>query len=267
MLRAAELYEADRKAITATTYPEKDVKKAFELYKQAADCSDQESGKLYSCGPDPLACYTVATIYASGSAEIEMEHIPKNKLRSHPPHTQDERYFCNAAFQTGLIYLYGSSPTGEQVHSVTEVTADPNLALRYWKEAGILGYANACFNIGIVYLNGIGVTANEWIASKWFGRAMKLDNTGNLKVPEGVVTIDWDLTKEQQEQQRRQEGDRKKRATNSEEKKKRRRRKKVKQANRSKDNGFVGAIVTLGSIITVAGVAWYIYHRMTKNHQ
>ncbi|KAF1803701.1 hypothetical protein FB192DRAFT_1445545 [Mucor lusitanicus] len=290
MIKAAGLYETNKETTIAKKIPEKDSKKAFEWYKRAADCEEQPFGRELSNGPDPLACYIVGTSYGSGLPEagvekdyqsalyyynrcmtitaprididfslLDLEHIPKHKLRNHAPHTRDERYFCSSAFQTGLIYLYGSQPEGEQMHSTTLVEVDPDLAVRYWKEAAMLGHAQACFNIGILYANGMGIEQDIWTAGKWFGRAMKLDTTGNLVVPEGVRIIDWDLTKEQQEEQE-------KKTVASDKKKKRKRR--VKRTSKAKQGGadVVGAIVALGSVITVASIAWYLYSRGKKSH-
>ncbi|KAI8079389.1 hypothetical protein BDF21DRAFT_493979 [Thamnidium elegans] len=292
MIKAAVIYETNKETTTATKVPEKDSKKAFEWYKRAADCAEQESGKNLTNGPDPLACYIVGTTYGSGSEEADIKKdyqnalvyfnrcmtitaprididfslldtddiLPKSKLRNHPPHTRDERYFCSSAFQTGLIYLYGSHPEGETVHSCTTVEVDADLAIRYWKEAAMLGHAQACFNIGILYANGMGVEHDLWVAGKWFGRAIKLDSTGSLVVPEGVSIVDWDMTKEQ-EQEQKQEREK------AEKKKKRKVKRSVKK-NTTSDGGedVIGAIVALGSIITVAGIAWYLYTRGNKSH-
>ncbi|KAI7903389.1 uncharacterized protein BX663DRAFT_508433 [Cokeromyces recurvatus] len=280
MLKVATLYETTKESVVAKTCPEKDMKKSFEWYKHAADCEQQEPGTDVSNGPDPVACYVVGTIYGSGMSEAEihkdyqsalyyynrcmtitapridfdfsllnMEHIPKNKLRNHAPHTRDERYFCSSAFQTGLIYLYGSQPEGESVHSSTFVEADPNLAIRYWKEAAALGHAQACFNIGILYANGMGVEQDLWLAGKWFGRAIKLDSARNLVVPEGVTVIEWDATKEN------------KTKNNKESERKKRRKRKVKTAN---NNDITGAIVLLGTIIAVTGTFLYFYTKGKK---
>ncbi|KAI9478181.1 MAG: hypothetical protein EXX96DRAFT_569852 [Benjaminiella poitrasii] len=286
MIKAATLYEATKETTVAKTYPDKDMKKSFEWYKRAADSEQQEPGTDVSHGPDPLACYVVGTIYGSGLAEAEItkdyqnalyyynrcmtitapridfdfslldaEVVPKSKLRQHAPHTRDERYFCSAAFQTGLIYLYGSQPEGEEVHSTTDVEVDPHLAVRYWKEAAALGHAQACFNIGILYANAMGVDQDLWVAGKWFGRAIKLDSTRQLVVPEGVAVVDWDAEKHPQQKQEQQQ-------PNSE-KKKRRRKRKVKSTSH---HDVTGAIVLLSTIIAVTGTVWYIYSRGKKNH-
>ncbi|KAI8390151.1 hypothetical protein BD560DRAFT_442717 [Blakeslea trispora] len=293
MIKAAGIYETNKETAVAKTIPEKDSKKAFEWYKCAADCEQYEPGTEISNGPDPLACYIVGTSYGTGlpDADIEkdyqsalyyynrcmtitaprididfslldMDHIPKHKLRSHAPHTRDERYFCSSAFQTGLIYLYGSQPEGEAVHSSTVVEADPDLAIRYWKEASLLGHAQACYNIGILYANGMGVEQDLWTAGKWFGRAIKLDTTGNLVVPTGVAIVDWDLTREQHQQQLKKAAGK---GSHSEDKKKKK--KKVKRAKKSDadSNDVVGAIVALSSIVAVAGVAWYFFIREKKS--
>lgn len=290
MIKAAAIYEVNKETTVASKIPERDSLKAFDLYKRAADCEVQASGRDISNGPDPLACYIVGTSYGSGLPEAQVEkdyqsalyyynrcmtitaprididfslldsdHIPKSKLRNHPPHTRDERYFCSSAFQTGLIYLYGSQPEGEQVHSTTLVEVDPDLAVRYWKEAAMLGHAQACFNIGILYANGMGIEKDLWIAGKWFGRAIKLDTTGSLVVPEGVDVIDWDLTKEQQKEQLKQ-------ISNSDSEKKKKRRKRKVKVTEENHNDVVGAIVALGSLLTVAGIAYYIYTRTKKSH-
>lgn len=184
--------------------------------------------------------------------------IPKSLLRNHGPHYGNEYFFCSAAFQTGLIYLYGSSPEGEAVQSVTHVANDPLKALRYWKEASILGHAQASYNIGIMYANGMGVEQDLWEAGRWFGRAVKLDNTGKLQVPDGVKAVDWDAKKEDQQEKQQQQ-------TTTRGKKVRRRRRKAKRSS-SGDDGLVGVILALGSVAAVAGVIWWYYSReSTRN--
>ncbi|CAO3699903.1 hypothetical protein G6F70_004035 [Rhizopus microsporus] len=287
MLKVAGLYEINKETTVAKTVPEKDSKKAFEWYKKAADCVEKELGTNISNGPDPFACYVVGTTYGSGLPEADIEkdyqsalyyynrcmtitapridvdfsvldqdHIPRSKLRNHAPHTRDEKYFCSSAFQTGLIYLYGSHPEGQSIHSTTFVDPNPDMAIRYWKEAALLGHAQACYNIGILYANGMGVERDVWTAGKWFGRAIKLDTTNALVVPEGVKIIDWDATKEEKKE---------KDTVDTSEKKKKKRAKRTKRSSSSKNNDdVIGAIVALGAIAAVAGVAWFLYTRGKK---
>ncbi|KAI9258238.1 hypothetical protein BY458DRAFT_577574 [Sporodiniella umbellata] len=283
MLKAAAIYETD---LVAKNRPEKDNKKAFEWYKKAADCLERDSGTSISSGPDPSACYIVGTTYGSGLPEgdieknyqnalyyynrcmtitaprididfsvLDQDPLPKSKLRHHAPHTRDERYFSSAAFQTGLIYLYGSHPEGQSVHSSTVVEADPDLAIRYWKEAALMGHAQACYNIGILYANSMGVEQDLWTAGKWFGRAVKLDTSDTLVVPQEVKIIEWDAVKGQYQE-----------TQNKIDKKKKRKGKKGKKSSRSgsKEQDVVGAIVALGTIVAVAGVAWFIYTKAKK---
>lgn len=267
---------------------EKDLVKSFEWYKKAADNVEQEPGTNSSNGPDPLACYIVGTYYGSGLPEADIEKnyqnalyyynrcmmitapkidmdfsvldqstLPKSKLRNHAPHTRDERYFCSSAFQTGLIYLYGSQPEGQVVPSTTDVEVDADLAIRYWKEAALLGHAQACFNIGIMYANGMSVKLDVFEAGKWFSRAVKLDATGKLVIPDGVQPIDWDATPESLRKESASK------ATAAEKKERRKKRKSVKKRKEQdqESNDVLGALVALGSVITVAGIAWYFYSK------
>ncbi|KAI7878079.1 HCP-like protein [Lichtheimia hyalospora FSU 10163] len=284
MIKVAGICELDQKDLP------KDPKTAFTWYKRAADAVVESAGTSISNGPDPLACYIVGSTYGAGSPEAEVEknyeqaliyfnramnitaqrididftvleqdtEIPKSLLRNHGPHYGNEHYFCSAAFQTGLIYLYGSSPEGEAVQSITDVANDPLKALRYWKEASILGHAQASYNIGIMYANGMGVEQDLWEAGRWFGRAVKLDNTGKLQVPDGVKAVDWDAKKEDQQEKQQQQ-------PTARGKKMRRRRRKAKRSN-SGDDGLVGVILALGSAAAVAGVIWWYYSReSTRN--
>ncbi|ORX45689.1 HCP-like protein [Hesseltinella vesiculosa] len=289
MIKVAALYEADEEiAPNATKYVEKDSKKAFEWYKRAADLP---MPAMQGSGPDALACYVVGTLYGSGSPEagveknyeqalhyynrcmlitapyidfnfglLDQEHIPKSQLRNHAPQTRNERYFSSSAFQTGLVYLYGSKAEGETVASVTDVDVNAPLAIRYWREAAVLGHAQSCFNIGIVLANGLGVDQDLWNAGKWFGRAIKLDNTQRLTPPEGVPVIsDWDASRSDQidtltSNSPLSEADR----TNN---KKKQRRKKRRSKKQNKDDDLLVWAMILGSVTAVAGVAWYWYHR------
>ncbi|KAI9021485.1 hypothetical protein CLU79DRAFT_835727 [Phycomyces nitens] len=287
MIKVAALYEfsfinsnlqADDSEVGKTSHSvPRDPVKAFEWYKRAADMPEQTVGANSSSGPDPLACYIVGSTYGSGSTEAGVEKsyvdalayfnrcmaitspnididfgvlhgkIPKSALRNHAPHTRDERYFCSAAFQTGLMYLYGSSPAGEQVHSVTTVEADPQLAIRYWQEAGILGHAQACYNLGILYANSMGVEQDLFEAGRWFGRAGKLDPTGKLVVPEGVSPVtDWDAIPE---------------TTKPVELKSKPRRKKRRAVRKQNDTNGLSFVLLASSVVAIAGVAWWYYRR------
>ena len=271
----------------------------------------ESSGTSSSSGPDPLACYIVGSMYGSGSTEAGLEKnyemaliyfnramnitapridnefgileqdadIPKSALRNHGPHSADERAFTSAAFQTGLIYLYGSQPEGESVHSVTHVEVDPKKAIRYWKEASMLGHAQASYNIGIMFANGMGVEQDLWQAGKWFGRAVKLDTTGKLVVPEEVEVVEWDTTKEDVEKQKKakaaaaaaaasEEGSSSKSRSLPQEKQRQRKEKKgrKRRGKRSKqgDDGSLGLIIALGSAAAVAGIVYFMYNRSFK---
>ncbi|KAL0086781.1 hypothetical protein F4703DRAFT_1848611 [Phycomyces blakesleeanus] len=163
------------------------------------------------------------------------------------------RPFCSAAFQTGLMYLYGSSPAGEQVHSVTTVESDPQLAIRYWQEAGVLGHAQACYNLGILYANSMGVEQDLFEAGKWFGRAGKLDPTGKLVVPEGVSPVmDWDAIPETT----------KTKPVELNSKPRRKKRRAVRKAKDTEtDSNVLSIVLALSSVLTVAGIAWWYYRR------
>jgi hypothetical protein len=195
---------------------------------------------------------------------LDQQHIPKYILRNHAPHTRDERYFSSAAFQTGLIYLYGSQPEGETVRSTTTVDVDPSLALRYWKEAAVLGHAQASYNIGIVYANAMGVDQDLWLAGKWFGRALKLDTTQRLVAPAGVqVVMDWDAKEgDDKEEPAGTEPTRK----SAQKKTKKKASKKRKGKKRQEHNGDVfGLALALGGVTAVVGVAFWWYYRSQKN--
>ncbi|RCH99925.1 hypothetical protein CU098_010656 [Rhizopus stolonifer] len=279
MLKVAAIYETDTTHLKNA--PEKDSKKAFEWHKRAADCPERDFGTNISSGPDPLACYVIGSFYGSGLLEAGIEKnyqnalfyfnrcmtitaprididfslldqsLTQSQLRNHAPQTRDEKYFCSAAFQTGLVYLYGSHPEGQSELSSTRVDPDPDLAIRYWKEAALLGHAQACFNIGILFANGMGVEKDLWSAGKWFGRAIKLDNSNTLVVPEEVKIVEWDAVKGEEK---------------PEKKRKSKKTKKVKKSTycNPEDHDVVGAIVALGTIAAVAGVAWFLYMRGKK---
>ncbi|ORZ13117.1 hypothetical protein BCR42DRAFT_71519 [Absidia repens] len=309
MIKAAALYETDQETVpNATMYPEKNAQKSFEWYKRAADIvGTPKDGHQHGDGPDPLACYVVGTLYGSGSADAKVEknyeqalyyynrcmlitaphidldfgvldqhHIPKSILRNHTPHTRDERYFSSSAFQTGLIYLYGSQPEGETVRSTTTVQVDPLLALRYWKEAAVLGHAQASYNIGIVYANAMGVDQDLWMAGKWFGRAQKLDTSQRLVAPAGVpVVMDWDANEDDKDnvgKKTHTTGTSAAKKNNNKEaapqkKKTRRTTKKRKGSKKQKqgDDDLLGVALALGGLTAVVGVAWWWYYRSQKN--
>ncbi|KAI9303973.1 hypothetical protein BJ944DRAFT_240976, partial [Cunninghamella echinulata] len=301
MIKAAALYESDKDLVpNATSYPEKDMKKSFYWYKHAADLPFvSEAANSSSNGPDPLACYVVGSLYGAGSPEagveknyeqaiyyynrcmlitaphidldfglVDQDPIPKSILKNNPPQTRDERYFSSSAFQTGLIYLYGSDAEGETIRSVTTIEVDAALALRYWKEAAVLGHAQASYNIGIVYANGMGVDQQLFQAGKWFGRALKLDTTQRLVAPTGVTVInDWDAKEDNQvdNDNNNDVKEKKKKSTSTNTKDKKQRRKKKKSKKQSNiNNDVVGLALAIGSATAVIGVVWWLVHRSKK---
>lgn len=288
MRKVAALYElgTEVNSLKPIKSFEKDPKKAFEWYKRAADASEDSPGG----GPDPIACYIVGNSYGGGLPEaevekdyemalyylnramnataprinfdfgiLEQEHIPASYLRNHTPHSQDERYFCSAAFQTGLIYLYGSQPEGETVRSRTHVDVNPDKALRYWKEAAVLGHAQASYNIGIMYANGMGVKQDLFKAGKWFGRALKLDTTGKLVVPDGVNVVEWEATKEEQKKEKAASG------LSDKKQKKMKKRRARRQRRQQSDDALLGVLLAVGSAVAVLGVVWW-YKRSNRNN-
>lgn len=277
------------------------MKKSFYWYKYASDLPFVSgTANSSSNGPDPLACYVVGSLYGSGSTEcgveknyeqaiyyynrcmlitaphidldfrlVDQEHIPKSLLRNNPPQTRDERYFSSSAFQTGLIYLYGSEAEGETIKSVTKVKVDASLALRYWKEAAVLGHAQASYNIGIVYANGMGVDQQLFEAGKWFGRALKLDTTQRLVAPAGVKVInDWDAkeySNVDNDQPNKKESKDKSTTRDTKEKKQRRKKKKSKKQSNA-NNDILGLVLAVGSATAIiGGVVWWLSHRSKNN--
>lgn len=301
MVKVAVLYEMDK---PENVKLEKDLKKAFEWYRKAADAERKSTGTHTSSGPDALACYIVGTMYGAGSEDAGVEKnyemalyyfnrtmnitaprididfgvldhdvVPKSALRNHGPASADERYFCSAAFQTGLVYLYGSSPEGEVVHSSTHIEVSPEKALRYWKEAALLGHAQASYNIGIMYANGMGVTADLFEAGKWFGRATKLDTTGKLVVPDGVKAVDWDATPEKLKAQEEAAAAAATATTSSgastsrsgDKARRSRKKKRSKRAvKREHDDSLLGYLLGIGAVVALAGTAWWVFQRSTR---
>ncbi|KAG0171906.1 hypothetical protein DFQ28_010142 [Apophysomyces sp. BC1034] len=226
--------------------------KAFEWYKQAADTVDANA----------LACYIVGTTYDSGSTVVDKDcemalyyyhrcmvitaariGIDFGNLGYHDQRTPDndddsnmadQRYFCSSAFQTGLIYLYGSHPEGDLERSRTRVGVDPQKAMQYWKKASDLGHAQSTYNIGIMYATGMGVEKDRWEAGRWFGRALQLDRTGKLVVPKHIPVVAWDAVKGKKRSRRWSEYD----ETTS------------------------GTLVAIGSVAAVVGAAlwWFRAH-------
>jgi len=300
MLKIAAMYEVGKEAMeenpTMTpVYPSRNAAKAFEWHKKAADGTVTVDGQTIGA-PDAEACYIVGTTYAAGSEEagvakdydlalmyfqkcmlttalhidFDFSHgddpndplLQRKPLRSYPPHTRDERYFCSAAFQAGLIYLGGS---GDQEHAAVHVIEpNPSLAIEYWKQSAMLGHAQSCFNIGVMYANGMGVTQDVWQAGRWFGRAKKLDGIGNLDVPPGVEVVEWHTARESGDHQNKKANDSPTAAAGSSSATgaggaKRRKRKSKRRSRRSQqDQDFIKLMLGIGSIVAVAGViTWW----------
>lgn len=268
-------------------YPSRDAAKAFEWHKKAADGTFAVDGQTIG-PPDAEACYIVGTTYAAGSEEagvikdydlalmyfqkcmlttaahidFDFSHgddpndplLQRKPLRSYPPHTRDERYFCSAAFQAGLIYLGGS---GDQEHAAVHVIEpNPSLAIEYWKQSAMLGHAQSCFNIGVMYANGMGVTQDVWQAGRWFGRAKKLDAIGNLDVPPGVEVVEWHAVRESSDRQNKKPNDSP--AAGSSSTTRRRKRKSKRRNKQQHDQDMIKLILGVGSIVAVAGViTWW----------
>ncbi|KAG2186452.1 hypothetical protein INT44_002674, partial [Umbelopsis vinacea] len=296
MLKIAAMYEVGKEAMeenpTMTpVYPSRNAAKAFEWHKKAADGTVAADGQTIGA-PDAEACYIVGTTYAAGSEEADVikdydnalmyfqkcmlttaAHIDfdfshgddpndpllqRKPLRSYPPHTRDERYFCSAAFQAGLIYLGGS---GDQEHAALHVDEpNPVLAVEYWKQSAMLGHAQSCFNIGVMYANGMGVTQDVWQAGRWFGRAKKLDGIGNLDVPPGVEVVEWHASRPSSDHQNKKASDARTSAGAAGTSSTRRRKRKSKRRGRQQqhDQDVVKWVVGIGSVVAVASViTWW----------
>ncbi|KAH8547470.1 hypothetical protein BGW37DRAFT_233257 [Umbelopsis sp. PMI_123] len=298
MLKIAAMYEVGKEAMeenpTMTpVYPSRNAAKAFEWHKKAADGIVTAEGQTIGA-PDAEACYIVGTTYAAGSEEagvikdydnalmyfqkcmlttaahidFDFSHgddpndplLQRKPLRIYPPHTRDERYFCSAAFQAGLIYLGGS---GDQEHAALHVNEpNPILAIEYWKQSAMLGHAQSCFNIGVMYANGMGVTQDVWQAGRWFGRAKKLDAIGNLDVPPGVEVVEWHTSRPSSDHQNKKASDSRTTSSTGASGTSSTRRKKRKTKRRSRqqqhDQDFIKLMLGIGSIVAVAGViTWW----------
>ncbi|KAI8388462.1 uncharacterized protein BYT42DRAFT_235476 [Radiomyces spectabilis] len=228
MVKVASLYDVDQRndmqgLATDLTYeyPKKDAQKAFHWYKRAADREGFMS--------DVMACYIVGNTFTSGSPQAGVEKndrlalryyercmlltgpqidldmnvvdgvIPESQLRSRSPRSGNEHYFCSAAFQSGLILFSGSKNGKEQPSSGSDSLVEVDLvrAMRYWKQASMLGHAQASYNIGIMYAKGIGVEQDSFEAGKWFARALHLDDTRKLVVPAHIKLRNWNASKEE----------------------------------------------------------------------
>jgi hypothetical protein len=273
-------------------YPNRDAAKAFEWHKKAADGTVAADGQTVGT-PDAEACYIIGTTYAAGSDEagvtkdydlaltyfqkcmlttaahidFDFSHgddpndplLQRKPLRSYAPHTRDERYFCSAAFQAGLIYLGGS---GDQEQASIHLSEpNPVLAIEYWKQSAMLGHAQSCFNIGVMYANGMGVTQDVWQGGRWFGRAKKLDTIGNLDVPPGVEVVEWHADRVSSDHQNKKANDLSATAARSSSTTRRRKRKtkgRSRQQQEQHDQDLLKIMLGIGSLVAVAGIiTWW----------
>ncbi|ORY91162.1 hypothetical protein BCR43DRAFT_97785 [Syncephalastrum racemosum] len=254
MVKVAVLYEMDK---PENVKLEKDPKKAFEWYRKAADAERKSTGTHTSNGPDALACYIVGTMYGAGSEDAGVEKNYEMAL-----------YYFN---RTMNITAPRIDIDFGVVHSSTHIEVSPDKALRYWKEAALLGHAQASYNIGIMYANGMGVTADLFEAGKWFSRATKLDTTGKLVVPDGVKAVDWDATPEKQKAQEEAAAaaaaaSGSSSASRSGDKARRTRKKKrsKRAAKREHDDTLLGYLLGIGAVVALAGTAWWVFKRSTR---
>ncbi|KAG2173290.1 hypothetical protein INT43_004664 [Umbelopsis isabellina] len=299
MLKIAAMYEVGKESmeespVMTPVYPSRDATKAFEWHKRAADGTVAADGT--TIGPsDAEACYIIGTTYAAGSEEAGVEkdydlalmyfqkcmlttagHIDfdfshaddpndpglqRKPLRSYQPHTRDERYFCSAAFQAGLIFLGGAGDQDHASHHVNE--PNPGLAIEYWKQSAMLGHAQSCFNIGVMYANGMGVTQDVWEAGRWFGRAKKLDGIGNLEVPPGVEVVEWHADRSSDHPNKQANDSAPVGASSSSSAAKRRKKKTKKRSRqqRQQDQDTLKLIVGVGSLVAVVSVITYFVLR------
>ncbi|RUS20555.1 hypothetical protein BC937DRAFT_94949 [Endogone sp. FLAS-F59071] len=238
MLKVAAMYEIGKQASLEEpsmlpVYPERDPHAAFSWHKRAADLSnDPESG---TTGPDAEACYVVGMNYVTGNPDAGIARDYSQALRyfsramvltapfldigapdalaprNRPPETPAERFFCTSAFQSGLIYYQSGSSedSADQPGDAPSITSDdmpsiasdPALGIEYWKRSALVGHAQSAFNVGITYLNGVGVEApDRWEAARWFTRARRLDVEGSLaaSMPDHAM-VEWDARRPSEE--------------------------------------------------------------------
>ena len=77
------------------------------------------------------------------------------------------------------------------------VRQNTNETIKWWQQAAHQNYSPAQHNLGTAYFEGIGVEKNNDLAEQWFLRCEKLGNTActnSLKIVRAHVTIDDDST-------------------------------------------------------------------------
>ncbi|KAK9674849.1 hypothetical protein K7432_016839, partial [Basidiobolus ranarum] len=134
-LKLAAMYEIGKEK-SSIVVVDRNIEKSFYWHLQAAKNGNAEAcyivGTSYSNGHGVEKSYTDAIKYFKIAMDLAYPSLNGTKAASRSSQVRSSyAFFVNSAFRAGLIYLEGG-------HGVT---ADPTLALEYWKQSAATGHA------------------------------------------------------------------------------------------------------------------------------
>jgi TPR repeat protein len=142
-VRLAEKYE-----LGTGTGDSIDLKKAYDLYSEAAELGNAEA--LYKCG-------CMASTFGDPGKALSLFNLSASKG------------YAQANFELGLAYEFGHG-----------VETNMETAAKFYARAAVQGNADAMDHYGVCYCNGTGVKQDCVEALKWFRKAVELGNRDAL---------------------------------------------------------------------------------------
>jgi len=146
-------------------------------------CAEEPSAQIVRAGkfsPSELSALREQAVSGDAGAQLVLGLAYYGANRAFRKNQAEARYWLEMAARQGnpaaRLWLNGISNQQGRNTSLTGGTSSA-APLLWWKEAAEAGSAEAAYNVGIMYLSGEGVPADELEAVYWLRRAA---NAGNV---------------------------------------------------------------------------------------
>ncbi|KAI9297485.1 HCP-like protein [Neoconidiobolus thromboides FSU 785] len=187
-LRLGDIFELGNKEMKK----ESDKEEALKWFQLAAEKNSLRA--LFYCtsyyfkSDSKLSLhYALITFNLLKEKIIEPKHIEKFDAYGEPVVISEEfkaknegklmelKIYINTCFIIATLFLEGKNG----LHS------DPIKALFYWKKASLYNHAPSCYELALLYKQGLGTTQNLYLAATYFYKAFDIDP--NFLVPNDTI--------------------------------------------------------------------------------